>query len=227
MSLPRGVSERCLTNDVDAALVRRRRREPVVLQEVAEHLREVRLAGAEEPRDPDAHDVPGGTATPQRLADLREGVEDPLELVFDLVGDDVLADLGGQRGAVEDLDDAFDLDADVPLDDVPYGGHASLPRLHWRRPSAPEQLDGEVVATVRLVHEVKLAAALLSGEREDNPRLQIAQVRAAPHRSGRAGRARRSHRRSRCRRGLRPPVRSGAPGAQLSARFDSPCCIQR
>ena len=130
MSLPRGVSERCLHEDVDAALSVAVA-ESVVLQEVAEDLGEVRLAGAEETRHPHAHDVAAGAAAPQRLADQREGVEDALQLVFDLVGDDVLAHLAGERGSVEDLDDAFDLHADVALDDVPYGGHsANLPRSH-------------------------------------------------------------------------------------------------
>ena len=94
-------------------------RERVVLQEVAEHLGEVRFPRPEEAGDPHAHHVAGAAAAPQRLADLGEGVEDALQLLLDLVGDDVLADLGGEGGLVEDLHDAFDLPAEVPLDDLP------------------------------------------------------------------------------------------------------------
>jgi hypothetical protein len=99
-------------------------------KQVAEHFGEVRLAGAKEAGHPHAHHVPRSTAAPERLADLREGVDDALQLVLDLVGDDVLADFVRQCGAVEHLDDAFDLHADVALDDFSNGGHVvALPRL--------------------------------------------------------------------------------------------------
>jgi hypothetical protein len=95
----------------------------VVLEQVAEHLGEVRLAGAEEARHPHANHVTRSTATSERLADLGERVDDALQLVLDLVGDDVLANLVRERRAVEHLDDALDLHTDVALDDFSNGGH--------------------------------------------------------------------------------------------------------
>ena len=117
--------------------------ERIVLQEVTEHLGEVRFPRPEEAGDPHAHDVAGPAAPPQRLADLGEGIEDALELVLDLVGDDVLAHLGGEGGPVEDLDDAFDRPADVPLDDLPDC-------LHLRSsPAAPRPVQRQNSLTAR------------------------------------------------------------------------------
>jgi len=95
----------------------------VVLEQVAEHLGEVRLAGAKEAGHPHANHVTRSTATSERLADLGERVDDALQLVLDLVGDDVLADFVRERRAVEHLDDALDLHTDVALDDFSNGGH--------------------------------------------------------------------------------------------------------
>jgi len=97
--------------------------ELVVLKQVADDLREVGLAGAEEARDPHPHDVTRSTTTPKRLADLGERINDTLQLVLDLVGDDVLAHFVGQSRTIEHLDDALDLDADVAFDDFSNGGH--------------------------------------------------------------------------------------------------------
>ena len=49
---------------------------------------------------------------------LGERVDDALQLVFDLVGDDVLAHLVRERCAIEDLDDAFDLSPQIPHEQV-------------------------------------------------------------------------------------------------------------
>ena len=70
--------------------------ELIVLQQIANHLREVRLARTEEPGHPHAHHVARRAATAQRLAYLRERVEHAPQLVLDLVGDDVLADFVGE-----------------------------------------------------------------------------------------------------------------------------------
>jgi hypothetical protein len=128
---------------VDAAFVVTAATKDVVLQDIAEDLREVRLARAEEPRYPHPHDVPGGPAATEGLAREREGIDDPLQLVFDLVGDHVLAHLAGERGSIEDLDDTLDLDPDVALDDFPYRCHsAGLPR-----PSVvPDQRQNSLIA---------------------------------------------------------------------------------
>ena len=117
-----------LEEDVDAAFTAAVR-QLVVLQQVAQHLGEVGLSGAEEAGHPHAHDVTGLPAVAEGLTRVGEGVEDALELVLDLVGDDELAHLGGQRRVVEHLDHALDLDADVSLDDLPHGGHATGPLL--------------------------------------------------------------------------------------------------
>lgn len=117
--------------------------ERIVLQEVAEHLGEMGLPRAEEAGDPHAHHVASAAAAPQRLADLGEGVEDALQLLLDLVGDDVLAQLGGEGGPVEDLYDAFDLPAEVPLDDFPDCRHLRPP------PAAPRPVQRQNSLTAR------------------------------------------------------------------------------
>ena len=63
---------------------------------------------------------------------MGEGVANPLQFVFDLVGDDVLANLVRERRAVKDLDDPFNLHTDVALDDVPNGSHAAAPLVSAR-----------------------------------------------------------------------------------------------
>ena len=117
--------------------------ERIVLQEVAEHLGEMRLPRPEEAGDPHAHHVAGAAAAPQRLADLGEGVEDALQLLLDLVGDDVLAQLGGEGRPVEDLHDAFDLPAQVPLDDRPDCRHLRP------SPAAPRPVQRQNSLTAR------------------------------------------------------------------------------
>ena len=92
---------------------------------VLEHFDKMRLTGTEEPGHPHAHHVATRAPTPQRLADQRERVDYSLQLVFNFVGDNILAHLAGERGSVEDLDDAFNPHPDVALDDVPYGGHSA------------------------------------------------------------------------------------------------------
>src|SRR5882724_1831463 len=136
------------TEDIDAALTRLVP-QLLVLQEVAQDFREVRFARAKKARHPYAHHITGLTTTAQGLADLSKGIADLLDLVFDLIGDDILAELRRQRRMVKDLDHALDLDADIPLDDV-TDGHLLLLTAASQCPSrlAPEQLHGEVVPSI-------------------------------------------------------------------------------
>ena len=69
----------------------------------------MRLARAEETGDPHANHVARSATAADRLTNLRKGIEDALEIILDLVGDNVLTNLSGESRPVEDLDDAFDL----------------------------------------------------------------------------------------------------------------------
>ena len=100
--------------------------ELLVLQQMAEDLGKVGLARPKEAGDPHSDHITRSATASDGLADLGERIEDALEFFFDLVSDNVLTNLGGERRLIEDLDDAFDLLADVPLDDFLDCSHSDL-----------------------------------------------------------------------------------------------------
>ena len=103
-----------------------------VTEQVGKHLQQVRLTGAEEARDPDAVGV--------GVVGVR--LEQKLEALGGLVGEDVLLDLGAQVCNVVRLDDALDRALDVLGEDLvqPHRVTLPVPRCSWLgstgRPSA-------------------------------------------------------------------------------------------
>ena len=75
---------------------------------------------------------------------------------------------------IEDFHDAFDLYADVSLYDFANRHCEPFPLF-------PEQLHGEVIAAIGLVHEMKLSAAFLTGKRQRGPALARPGARVRPH----------------------------------------------
>src|SRR6266498_1087866 len=120
------------TEDIDTALTRLVP-QLVVLQEIAQDFSEVGFARTKKARHPYTHHITGLTTTAQGLAHLGKGIADLFHLVFDLIGDDIFAELCSQRRKVKDLDHALDLDADIPLDDV-TNGHLLLLLLRHSPP---------------------------------------------------------------------------------------------
>ena len=133
------------------------------------------LAGSEETRDPYADDVARSSSAADGLADVREGVDDALELVLDLVSDDVFTNLGGESDRSKTLTTPSTF---WPMSRLMTFLTVVIALFSCRAScrSSPEQFDREVVAAVGLVHEMELAAALLPGKRERDATLEIAQT---------------------------------------------------
>ena len=96
-----------------------------VAQQVGQHLQQVGLAGAEEPRDPH----------PVRVGVLGVRLKELLDTFGGLVGQDVLLDLLAQVGGVIRFDDPFDGALDVLGEDLIelHGGHGSCSRMFLAR----------------------------------------------------------------------------------------------
>ena len=96
-----------------------------VAEQVGEHLEHVRLTGAEEAGDPHAVGVGVGGVL----------LEQDLQALGGLVGQDVLVDLGAQVRDVIGLDDAFDRTLDVLGEDLAelHRAHASCSRMFLAR----------------------------------------------------------------------------------------------
>ena len=96
-----------------------------VPQQVGKHLEHVRLTGAEEAGDPHAVGVGVG----------RVLLEQDLQALRGLVGQDVLLDLRAQVRDVISLDDTFDRALDVLGEDLaePHRAHASCSRMFLAR----------------------------------------------------------------------------------------------
>lgn len=95
-----------------------------VAEEVGEHLEQVRLTGAEEPRYPHA----------VRVGVVRVFLEQRRNTLRGVVGEDVFLDLDAQVVGVVGLDDALDRAGDVFEEDlVISSGHASWSRMRLAR----------------------------------------------------------------------------------------------